>query len=56
MTRRRSRLTRWPRGTLILVMLVTVLAMLVLMRAVDVPANGAPYDWINRAYMMRGGA
>jgi len=51
-----TRLTRWPRGMLILVFAVTVLLMLILMRVIDRPADGAPYDWIGRAYMMRGGA
>jgi len=51
-----TRLIRWPRGTMILVMLVAILLMMILMRAIDPPVNGAPYDWIGRAYMMRGGA
>lgn len=51
-----TRRTSWPRGTLVLVMLVTILLMLILMRAIDPPEDGAPYNWIlHAADMMRGG-
>lgn len=52
-----TRRTSWPRGTMVLVFLVTVLVMLILMRAIDPPEDGAPYNWIlHAADMMRGGA
>jgi len=44
-----TRRTSWPRGTMILVMLVTILLMLVLMRVIDPPQDGPAVNWIIRA-------